>query len=289
MDMWTEMNTAYHLARIGTVSGTAQELGVHRATINRHIDALEDHLGARLFLRHRAGYQLTEAGQDFLQVAGRASEMLQDFAGRTRRQTSELEGEVIVTTLEALSDLILPGLVAFRKQHPKTRVTLQLDAALYKLEHAEAHVAVRAGPQPTHDDYVVQPFSQLPFGLYAHRDYLAGRGTPRSLDLRGHDIVGAPRPNSPAPQDRWLAENTSPDQCVLQVSTPAAISQAIRLGAGIGFMLQSAAEQDETLVQIAASLPEWQVRTWLVTHVDLHRTAKVQSMLACLKQAENAA
>lgn len=114
MDLWTEMNTAYHLARIGTVSGAAQALGVHRATVNRHIDALEHHLGARLFLRHRAGYELTDIGQEFLHVASRSAEMLQDFAGRTRMQASEVEGEVIVTTLDTLSDLVMPGLVAFR-------------------------------------------------------------------------------------------------------------------------------------------------------------------------------
>ena len=31
--------------------------------------------------------------------------------------------------------------------------------------------------------------------------------------------------------------------------------------------------------------PDWFGMLWLVTHVDLHRTAKVQSFLAFLKQA----
>ena len=47
MDHWTEIRTAYGVARSGTVSKAAQELGVHRATVNRHIDALEAEIGTR--------------------------------------------------------------------------------------------------------------------------------------------------------------------------------------------------------------------------------------------------
>ena len=32
-------------------------------------------------------------------------------------------------------------------------------------------------------------------------------------------------------------------------------------------------------------LPEWSGKLWLVTHVDLHRTEKVQEMLGCIKAA----
>ena len=37
------------------------------------------------------------------------------------------------------------------------------------------------------------------------------------------------------------------------------------------------------LEQIVPTRPDWQVESWLVTHVDVHRTDKVQSMLNCLK------
>ena len=41
IEAWDEIRTAYHVARAGTVSGAAAELGVHHATVIRHIDALE--------------------------------------------------------------------------------------------------------------------------------------------------------------------------------------------------------------------------------------------------------
>ncbi|MFT4620401.1 MAG: DNA-binding transcriptional LysR family regulator, partial [Polaromonas sp.] len=41
IETWDEIRTAFHVARLGTVSGAADALGVHHATVIRHIDALE--------------------------------------------------------------------------------------------------------------------------------------------------------------------------------------------------------------------------------------------------------
>ena len=42
---------------------------------------------------------------------------------------------------------------------------------------------------------------------------------------------------------------------------------------------------DADLVEVLPSRPEWDAPVWLVTHVDLHRTLKVQSFLNHLKAA----
>jgi len=69
MENWDEVRTAYQVARMGTVSGAAEVLGVHHATVIRHIDAIEARLGVKLFQRHARGYTPTEAGLDLLRVA----------------------------------------------------------------------------------------------------------------------------------------------------------------------------------------------------------------------------
>ena len=74
IETWDEIRTAYQVARLGTVSGAAEALGVHHATVIRHIDALEGRLGVKLFQRHARGYTATEAGRDLLQVASATAE-----------------------------------------------------------------------------------------------------------------------------------------------------------------------------------------------------------------------
>ena len=46
VENWDEIRTAYQVARLGTVSGAAEVLGVHHATVIRHVDALEKRLSA---------------------------------------------------------------------------------------------------------------------------------------------------------------------------------------------------------------------------------------------------
>jgi DNA-binding transcriptional LysR family regulator len=60
---------------------------------------------------------------------------------------------------------------------------------------------------------------------------------------------------------------------------------AIKAAAGIGFMPSVEARRDPGLVEVMPSLPEWEVALWLVTHVDLHRTNKVQTFLRYMKDA----
>jgi DNA-binding transcriptional LysR family regulator len=84
MDKWTELRTAYWVAKLGTVSAAAQALGSHRATVNRHIDVLEAEIDAKIFIRHARGYTLTEIGRDVLRVAQKTEELIDDLAGRVQ-------------------------------------------------------------------------------------------------------------------------------------------------------------------------------------------------------------
>ena len=113
MDNWDEVKTALHVARIGTVSGAAEVLGVHHATVIRHIDALEERLGVKLFQRHPRGYTATEAGEDLCRVAQTAQEQFAQFASRARGQGDSVSGELVVTTLSLLTPKLDPMFPVF--------------------------------------------------------------------------------------------------------------------------------------------------------------------------------
>ena len=57
---------------------------------------------------------------------------------------------------------------------------------------------------------------------------------------------------------------------------------------GIGFLPVLQAKDDPNLIEVIPSREEWSGPLWLVTHVDLHRTTKVQAFLTHLKdEAKN--
>ncbi|ETW10732.1 LysR family transcriptional regulator [Roseivivax marinus] len=289
MDNWDEIRTAYQVARRGTVSGAAEELGVHHATVIRHIDALEARLGVKLFQRHARGYTATEAGSDLLRVAQTTDEQFQQLAGRIKGRGSDVSGDLLVTSLINFASLMVPALVSFRQEHPEVRVRYLTDDRVFRLEYGEAHVALRAGSAPQEPDNVAQRFASEPVALFAAQSYIDRHGRPEGVeDLANHDFVGPENLDSRAPFWRWQRKHVPDDRVVFRAADPRVLEQALLLGDGLGFMRTRDAKRHENLVEIMPSQDDWTTPLWLVTHVDLHRTAKVQAFLKHLKAfAEN--
>lgn len=283
---WDEIRTAYQVARIGTVSGAAEVLGVHHATVIRHIDALEARLGAKLFHRHPRGYAATEAGQELFKVAQTTDDKFSQLAARIAGAGSKIDGELVVTSLPGLSPLVTPTLIRLGRDHPDLKLSYITDARVFRLEYGEAHVAIRAGDRPQDPDYVVQALTKHRVALYASHDYIRTHGHPRTeADLAAHRYVGPESPESRAPYNRWLAATIARGNVVFRSNDVDALTDAITGGAGIGFLPVIAARDRADLVEITPARPEWDVPLWLVTHVDLHRTPKVQAILAALKES----
>jgi DNA-binding transcriptional LysR family regulator len=286
MERWSELRTAYKVARLGTVSAAAEALGFHRATVNRHIDLLEQDLGAKIFIRHARGYTLTDAGQDMLDVANRADELFTDLEGRSRGHAGQLSGELTVTALIGVVPLIMPAIKAFHLAHPKTPIEFVAGAKLARLEHGEAHVAFRAGAKSQEPDYVVLPFRSFRFGLYASQDYIARNGRPSGQQFSGHRFVGNVGERSPIPYSDWMEENVDRADLSFRTSDQQVIRGAVKMGFGLGFLAEQDAKGDPNLVEIIPPDDAWTASIWIVTHVDLHRTAKVQEFLRFVREAE---
>jgi DNA-binding transcriptional LysR family regulator len=284
MDNWDEIRTAFQVARLGTVSGAAEVLGVHHATVIRHIDALETRLGVKLFQRHARGYTATEAGQDLLRVAQATDDQFSQLAGRIKGRGNDVSGELVVTTIGGIAEFMVPVLAKFQKDYPDVILRYLTSARLFRLEYGEAHVAIRAGSPPSQPDNVVQPFLHLQFAIYGSKEYIERHGMPSFPDgMAGHRFVGHDDPASRAPFARWMRDNIPANQIVFRSGDDVATRQAVLDGVGLGFMRTFECASHD-LVQVHPPLPDWDSVLWLVTHMDLHRTNKVQTFLRYLKE-----
>lgn len=281
---WDELRTAYHVARLGTVSGAAEALGVHHATVIRHIDSLEARIGVKLFQRHARGYTATEAGEDLLTVGQATEDQFNQLISRIRGRGTEVRGELVVTTISGIAPLLAPVIARFQAAHPGLSVRFLSDARLFRLEYGEAHVAIRAGAMPQEPDNVVQKLAELSSSLVAAPEYVARYGLPSGPgDFPAHRFIGHAVETIGAPSYRWLRETVPPDCIVFRAAEAEALEAAVLAGTGIGFVSPWTRERHPGLVEVMPALPEWQAVLWLVTHVDLHRTSKVQSFLNFLK------
>lgn len=283
---WDDIRIAWAVARHGTLSGAAAALGLHHATVMRRIDGLEERLGVRLFQRHARGYTPTEAGADLLQTAGAAAEQFRDLAGRLRGRGAAVSGELVVTTLAELAPLLVPPLAGLQADNPDLAVRLIAGERLFRLEYGEAHVAVRAGPAPRDPDNVVRPLARLPAAPFASADWVARHGRPDSLAaLAACRFVGVAADGARSPAARWMADHVDADRVVFRAPDAHSRAEAVAAGAGAGFLALWQAARLPGLVRLWAPLPEWESPLWLVTHVDLNRTAKVRGALAAIRAA----
>lgn len=288
MDNWNEIRTAYQVARLGTVSAAADALGLHRATVIRHIDALEGALGEKLFLRHAKGYAPTPAGQELMAVAQATEDQFDQLASRIKAQAQIQSGEIVLTSLPVVANVLMPALRAFRTRHPGVRLRHLASARTLKLEKGEAHIAIRTATEREEPDNVVQRLTTFQLGLFGSQDYIERRGAPGRLeDLRDHDFVALDVSEaiiSARLYHDWITDLGVRDRIVFGTTNLSVVNEAISAGLGLGFFPVFSAQTRSDLAHV---LPEAVTREGalsVVTHVDFHRTPRIQSFLQILRE-----
>ena len=96
MSRLTEIETFIVIARTGSISRAAEQLGIAKSATSRRLSELEARLGAKLILRTTRQFSLTEEGQTFLTNAESALEALESAERTVRDDTQELSGPLHV-------------------------------------------------------------------------------------------------------------------------------------------------------------------------------------------------
>lgn len=287
MDNWNEIRTASYVARLGTITAASNELGVHRATVTRHIDLLEEKLGAKLFHRHGRGFTSTDLGKQLLSVADATNEQFSQLVRKAHGQDEALEGDLIVTSIVDLAHYVLPIIKGFNTLHPKVNVRFLGTDNLVKLEYGEAHVAIRSGTKPQELDNIVQPFIISNMALCASDAYVDQFGLPQSeKEYHLHRFVGAEAVSPRAPHLKWISENVPQKAIKFRSNQNTILAQAVIAGIGIGILPAETLDNNGRALNVVDINSSWGSRSWIVTHVDLHRSPKVQAFLGVIKKIQ---
>lgn len=284
MDDWNEVRIAAAVAAHGTISAAAKTLGVHRATVIRHVEQLEHRLGQKLFQRHSRGMQPTELGQRLLTVAEATHAQFGELYREAKGLSGDLSGELVITSVDVLSPLVLPLIERFQQKYPATTVRYMATDQVLKLSYGEADIAFRIGQKPQTPDNVVRPFKTVEMGIYATQAYVNAYGVPQEFEnLKGHRFIG-PDVNAPtAPFIEWIRRNVPENRISIKANSVGFMWSAVTSGIGIGFLPDFLVQGQPELIEIHAPKPEWREPTWIVTHVDLHRSRKIQAFCKLVK------
>src|SRR5262249_3460448 len=114
--------------RAGSFTIAANQLGLSRALVSRHIGELEDRLGVRLLNRTTRSLNLTEEGRsylDFCEGMFRQIETNEQTIGRARHEPA---GTLKIAVPKSFGQVhMADAVVDFAKIQPRLRVTLILE------------------------------------------------------------------------------------------------------------------------------------------------------------------
>ena len=289
---WSDLRYALAVGHLGSMSAAARQLGVNPTTVLRRLEALESHLGARLFDRDRRGYLPTEAGRLVIEQARRMADQADEIERQVLGRDRELTGELRVTTAFVVMEHLLPQPLAdFARAYPGIEVEVVENAFLVDLSrrHAdqaqtwarlEADVALRMS------HHVAEHLVGRQLGMTHCRAY-ALRGAPdlpqtlQPLDALVRDVpwVAFERDAHARVYDRWMRTQLAQARVRVRVDIFNAMAAMLRTGVGIGVLPTFMARRHPELVPVSAPIPELSVPVWMLTHSDLRQAARVRAFM----------
>jgi DNA-binding transcriptional LysR family regulator len=274
---WDNARIFLAIYRKGTLRAAASLLDIDQATVGRRLNALEQSLGARLFLRTPSGYMATPAGELAVNAATAMEAAALQFQREMLGIDNRLSGSVRVTTSDTMAAAFVIGAMhRLHVLHPEIRIILSTGTDITSLTRREADLAVRT-LKPTSPDLVARHLTKRSMGLYATRAYLDERGMPTPGNgLAGHDIVIYQAAVLSRHQEKLCLEPVHNARVAIEVNTGLALHEAARQGMGVTELPCHMADPDPGLVRI------WPERVdhydvWLVMHADLSRSARVRA------------
>jgi DNA-binding transcriptional LysR family regulator len=252
--------------------------------------SLEEHLGAKLFVRTRDGYRIAPAGERLLPHAERMEEEAAAIARKIAGQETTLSGRVRVTSGDSFGvRIVAPLLAAFHARYPDIELELDTDNSIRSLTKREADVAVRIGGPGREAGLVVRKAADMANALYASRAYLAARGRPRQGDYAGHDFIGFSEPGILIAESRWVEEHAARAggagaRIVFRAHTTAAQVRMALEGVGLALLPCYVGDAEPELVRLFAPTHFPPQPVYLVVHQDLRQAAGIRACAAFLAE-----
>ena len=199
---WNDLRYFLAAMRAGTLAGAARQLSVKHSTVGRRLDALEEALGAAIFIRGEQGLKLTATGEKLLPYAEQIERSTREIRDQVMTQTARVR--VAVPT--GLVKVFAPHLGTLQSRHPEIVLVFLSSSQPADLTKGEAELAIRVGPI-TDESLIARKIGTAVWSLYGSSAYLARSGAPKTArDLAGHELLGfEPRLAAIAVGAQWIA------------------------------------------------------------------------------------
>lgn len=243
----------YYTAKLGSVTGAANELSISQPAVSQSLKALERSLGVSLFQRASKGVRLTREGQLLYSYVEKGYEEIAQGVEKVRQMLNLELGEVHIGASDmTLRFYLLPFLEKFHEQHPGIKVSVAnapTPETLRLLRGGKIDFGVVSTPFEQGEEFSVEPVREIEDVFVAGRRFISYKN--RMMDLQ--ELEGLPmiflegNTSTRTYMDTCLSANGVELQPEFELSTSDMIVQFALRNLGIGCVVRDfAAEALET-------------------------------------------
>ena len=179
------------VARAGSFTRAAAQLGVSQSALSHSVRALESRLGVRLLTRTTRSVAPTQTGERLLRTLGpRFDEIAAELAA-VRDLRDKPAGTIRITTAGHAAETILwPKLARLLPDYPEIKVEISVDCSLIDIVARRFDAGVRLGEQVEKDMIAVRIGPDLRMAVVGTPGYFARRPPPQTpQDLAAHECI----------------------------------------------------------------------------------------------------
>jgi DNA-binding transcriptional LysR family regulator len=259
VDRLTSMTVFAKVAMTRSFSGAARELGISQATASKHVQTLEDWLGARLLHRTTRRVALTDVGEGFYIQCARILEDM-ETARSAAKPEAPVRGNMRITAPVVFGSTKLgPLVVDFLQLHPELSLSVELSDRSVDLIEEGYDLAIRTAPSGG-SGLVAWRLMPLDYMLCAAPGYLSRHGVPSNpADIGAHHCITG---IDVSPGTTWRFTGPDGDAEVsiygrLQINNALLRRDAALAGAGILLCADYLVSDDITAGRLVHLLPDY--------------------------------
>jgi LysR family transcriptional regulator, regulator for bpeEF and oprC len=288
MDQIQAMRIFVRVVEAGTFTRAADSLSLPKATVTKHVQALEERLRVKLLNRTTRRVTVTPDGAAYYDRTVRLLTDLDDIEASMTNARANPRGRLRIDVGTSVAQLlIIPHLAEFHARYPDIQVDLGVSDRNVDLISDNVDCVIRGG-ELSDQSLVARRIGNLEFITVAAPEYLARKGTPAHPieveEKHASVIYFSPQTNRHYPLEFRKGEESLDISGPYQVSVNEsnAYVTAIVAGLGIGQITSWQASRllaSGTLVQL---LPEWTqplLPVYVVYPPNRHLSAKVRAFV----------
>ncbi len=265
-----QLATFHTLARLGSVTRTAEEMSLTQPAVSLQLGALEDSAGVPLLARGARGVRLTEAGLLLADYAARILALCREAGEAMAAQQGILAGTLRLGAVTTAEHLLPSLLLEFVQLHPQVQVSLSMGnraEVVGQLAAQEVDLVVMGRP-PAELETVASAFARHPMAFVASPHHRLMRAAAVSLeDVRSANLLVRERGSGTRSTVEQIFKAADLDLVFgIELASNEAVKQMCGAGFGVAFLsLHACALEMQTGLLALVPMPGYPVlRNWQV-------------------------